>query len=226
MTDSFPGRRWSLLGASLIACVMLACVAVRWWLPEFKVWAGNGASAAWACLCTLAFVFVFSVRDWLYAMPAAARALLPILAVLLAVAQLQGDSEATHPLAHWHMFSSASPTHRYAYRELEGVTRSGAVVRLVPGDLFPSVARHLLFTRLQEVLAALALPQSARPLSPENARRIDETITAFVARYDRLHPEDPVVRVRAKRVFVDLDANAVTYTIRPVVVHEREVAAR
>lgn len=218
----------NLLASVAGACglVLTACVGLRLFDPAYKEPAANIGSAAWALFAVGILALVPSVRSHAAAWPRAARWLVPIATVLLCVGQVGGHSETTFPLAHWHMFSSASAAHRYTFNEIEGTTRGGANVRLIPGVLFPSVARHLLYAKVQRTLTWLTPPPRTRALSPARRQRMDDTLAAFARRYDQLHADDPLVLLRVRRIFVSFDAVAGTHELKPLVLLEREVGTR
>ncbi len=223
--DALRGRI-EVAASGLLGLALAGCLALRWLEPGLMEWAANGASALWACFALSLLLQRAEIRAWSRAMPPMAQLLLPVIVVLLAMGQVVGDSEKTHPLAHWHMFSSANPKHRYSFNELVADTRAGATIRLIPGRVFPSVGRHLLFSRLHGVLAPLPVPPTSRRLSPLQAQRIEATFAAFAGRYNRLHPDDPLVRIRAQRTWVSFDDTGPTGPRRTVVLLEREVGAR
>jgi hypothetical protein len=149
------------------------------------------------------------------------RRVLPPIAALLTFGQVFGDSTATYPFAGWHMFSSASPAHRYSFHEVEGQTASGETVRLVPGRLFPSVGNHLLFTRLQQVFAPLPGPLARHRATPEQVARADAALRALAARHNRLHPETPVTRISLSRIRLQFDPDTGAWGVLPAPVLSR-----
>lgn len=181
-------------------------------------------SSAIVAPCWLALLYcVAPVRAWLARAPLGARLFLPVSVILLAVGQGLGTSERTYPLAHWHMFSSANPQHRYAFHDLEGTTRQGHTVRLKPGVLFPSVARHLLLTRLQATFSPLPRPPAQGILSQAQNEKVRDSMAALAKRYNHLHPGDPLVRLRLSRVHLQFEAASGDFRLDPIVLLEHPV---
>lgn len=208
---------------AVIGCAIVACVVWRLVQPTSKELAANLASGLPAPLWLTLLWRLRPVQQWLASVPDAARALLPCSVVLLALGQLIGTSETSYPLAHWHMFSSANPVHRYAFHDVEGITATGRSVRLGPGVLFPSVARHLLLARLQRTFSPVPRPPTSRRMNSTQADKVEQALAAFARRYNRLHPEDPLVRQYLRRVFVHFNASDGTFRIEPVQLMERTV---
>lgn len=177
------------------------------------------ARAGGAALAIVWVLFLLrspTVREWSSGLRPSLRPLLPVGTVLLAFGQVVGDSDVTYPFVSWHMFSSASRSHRYAYHEVEGFTAAGEPVRLVPGSLFPSVGNHLLFTRLQAAFQPVPGPFARKPAKQAEIERAREALSALGARYNRLHEEVPVTEIRLSRVTLRFDPSKGTYTRRGV----------
>jgi len=156
--------------------------------------------------------------------PRGARVILLASVLLMGIGQFVGSSERTYPLAHWHMFSSANPAHRYGLHVVEGTTNSGQRVRLVPGALFPSVSRHLLTFNLQRTFNRIPRSPAIRTMTAAQRLRAEQALAALARRYNRMHPDDPLVGVEVMRVRLRFDPQQGTYTAESVRVMESQIA--
>ncbi len=210
-------RRLLIAAVPLLAIAAAAAFATAGGTRETAARTAAGiAVVCWA-------IVLVAYRRRRAAWPRALPAILGGAAILMAAGQISGDSAATYPLASWHMFSSVSPKHRYAYHDVHGVTEAGRAVRLVPGALFPSVGNHLLYARLHRVFQHVRRPPVQPAVAPAHAERVAAALDALVRRYDALHPEDPIAMVRLERVQLQWQAATGEHSRRRIVLLEQPV---
>jgi hypothetical protein len=121
------------------------------------------------------------------------KALLLVFFTLFYAGQFTQDLRLTYPFTAWAMYARPESRPEITFYRYRGYTREGSVVELSPERIVPAGDKHVVTTKLKNLIAAAYPPATARNRDRPVARAdLTSFLAAIGAIYNRDHPDQPI----------------------------------